>query len=62
VTWSVHHSPVNGQHHVIPDDDMRAHEPSLSCWCEPTDEGDAIFAHNSADRREQYERGTRKTS
>jgi hypothetical protein len=58
--WCCH--SADGEMHIVPIDDTRQHDPSTACWCEPRDEGGTIFAHNSADHREQYERGERKPS
>lgn len=52
--------------HVLPIDDLRAHDESRACWCEPRlerdfldDEPDAdmvvIVIHHSADGRELVE-------
>jgi hypothetical protein len=46
--------------HVIPIDDWREHELTLTCWCHPV--LDEVVLHNSVDRREEYERGERKPS
>ncbi len=47
--------------HVIPLNDMREHEKSDMCWCEPTtkvvgDSGGRVIVHNSMDGRELIER------
>lgn len=45
--------------HVLPINDLKEHEESESCWCNPEyDEG--VIIHNSMDRREEYETGKRK--
>lgn len=42
--------------HIYPCEDIKPHEMTESCWCNPTvDEEDDIVIHNSADRREMYE-------
>jgi len=48
--------------HVVPTDDLRAHEvEGVICWCDPeVDEG--MVVHNSLDKREKYETGERKPS
>jgi hypothetical protein len=61
MTWRIHTIP-SGERHVVPDDDMRAHDLSAACWCKPSDEGDAILAHRSADGRESFETGARARS
>ena len=43
--------------HIIPLGDLREHEESVQCWCEPqesTSEPD-ILVHNALDGREAYE-------
>ncbi len=39
------------QVHVTPVDDRKAHEPDMTCWCEPVIR-EGVIVHNSADRRE----------
>lgn len=48
--------------HVVPRGDIREHETTPSCWCEPVedDEEAGLWLHNSADDREAFEQGTRK--
>ena len=46
----------NGEHHVIPIDDLRPHDESTTCFCGPTEE-DGVQVHHSIDRREDYETG-----
>lgn len=49
--------------HIVPVDDLYEHELMPSCWCKPTiDDADFTAIHNSADQREKFERGERKTS
>ena len=50
---------MNGYYHVIPVDDLREHEPFVSCWCRPVPdiEEETILLHNALDRRELYETG-----
>ncbi len=40
--------------HVIPSGDLREHEDSRQCWCnpKPDDEDHRVVIHNSMDRRE----------
>lgn len=46
--------------HVVPAHDMREHELSSECWCDPElNEVDMIATHHSADGREAYEEKTR---
>lgn len=45
---------------VIPRNDLVAHCLGDACWCRPTyDEG--IMVHHSMDRREEFERGRKKS-
>lgn len=48
--------------HVIPLDDLRNHEASMECWCNPTpdEEEPLVILHHSMDGREAYESGERK--
>jgi hypothetical protein len=49
--------------HLVPVDDLYEHVLLPSCWCKPTsDDEDFTAVHNSADQREQFERGERKPS
>lgn len=48
--------------HVIPLNDLREHEESAGCWCEPVVNDDGVLVHNAADKRELYERGERKVN
>lgn len=44
--------------HIVPKDDIREHDISSLCWCNPImkdDEHDPIWLHNSLDGRENYE-------
>ena len=49
--------------HVVPLNDLREHEASRDCWCNPTeDEGwPGVWVHHSMDRREEYEEGRKPT-
>ena len=41
--------------HIIPINDLRDHEENEQCWCRPMEvfDGDeAVWCHNSMDRRE----------
>lgn len=49
------------RHHVIPLDDLRQHEATMNCWCQPDDDG-LIVQHHAADGREAYETGERKVN
>ena len=69
--WAVYgESDENGHDidkpfHVLPVNDLKAHDMSAGCWCRPRlDEGIVqeeereVYVHNSYDRREHtYERG-----
>jgi hypothetical protein len=48
----------HGETHLIPLGDLRDHEPTPQCWCNP-ERVDAILAHRAMDRREEYEDGRR---
>lgn len=50
--------------HIVPIDDLRPHEASVSCWCHPTvdEERSDVYVHHSMDQRELYESGERKPS
>lgn len=50
--------------HVIPCDDLREHTLSEDCWCNPSpgDRYSEVLTHNSADKREEFEKGIRKMS
>ncbi len=45
--------------HTVPVNDLREHEASADCWCEPEKEADidpglpGLWRHNSADGRER---------
>jgi len=45
--------------HVVPLNDLREHDTSLTCWCHPTPEDDEsrVVLHHSMDERESYEQG-----
>lgn len=60
MTWLVT-TRENGVH-VVPVDDLRDHEFSEDCWCNPRIEEDVVIVHSSADERELYERGEKKPS
>ena len=54
--------------HVVPEQDLRAHDISPSCWCNPfhpldedeEEEQEDIWIHQALDQREDYEEGERK--
>jgi hypothetical protein len=46
----------DGERHVVPRDDLKAHDHSMNCWCAPRDD-EGVWVHNSMDRRERIERG-----
>lgn len=53
--------------HIYPLNDLKEHETdSKKCWCSPQEEEippcGLLVIHNSADGREQYENGIRKTN
>ena len=52
--------------HIVPIDDLREHEDSVDCWCQPEllddDCLDSVYLHASMDGREAFESGERKMS
>ena len=52
--------------HVVPVDDLREHEASVDCWCQPEllddDYADCVYLHASMDGREAFNSGARKMS
>ena len=50
--------------HIIPVNDLREHEYSEYCWCNPTEDTEYVnlFVHHSMDGREEFETGERKPS
>lgn len=46
-------------YHVYPVNDLKEHEISDRCWCDP-ELIEGVWVHNSADGREHYENGDRK--
>jgi hypothetical protein len=56
-------SGVEGDCHVIPENDLIAHEIASDCWCNPVDDHhspDYVWLHNAKDGREDYEKRSRK--
>lgn len=47
--------------HVIPLGDLREHEASSECWCNPQDSASepGIWVHSALDGREAYETGSK---
>lgn len=61
MSWLATWDPDRGYGDVQPIDDLRPHAMGDErCWCRPTWD-DNCLVHNSADRREEFERG-RKVS
>lgn len=48
---------TEGALHVVPVADMREHEMSPECWCNPRITEEGVVVHNSMDGREKYENG-----
>lgn len=52
--------------HIVPLNDLRDHEESVDCWCQPEllddDYLDSVYLHASMDGREAFDSGTRKMS
>lgn len=48
--------------HVVPLNDLRDHEASITCWCHPTPDEDEpqVILHHALDQREKYETGELK--
>ncbi|MFZ2651281.1 MAG: hypothetical protein WA210_14360 [Burkholderiaceae bacterium] len=45
-------------YHVLPRNDLRAHEMSANCWCGPRvddEQAEELIVHNSLDGRERWE-------
>lgn len=59
MTWLV--TPTDEGVHVTPEEDLRDHPFSMTCWCRPTRD-DNVLVHHSMDRREEFERGERVVS
>lgn len=53
---------IGDQVHVLPMDDLKEHQESENCWCNPRrdEEELKLIIHNSVDQREKYETGERK--
>jgi hypothetical protein len=49
-------------YHILPINDIREHEESIDCWCEPEEDINGVIIHNSADGREDYEVGLKKVN
>lgn len=43
--------------HIVPIDDLKEHEDSIECWCNPYEVEEGVIVHNSMDRREKHENG-----
>ena len=59
--WAkIHNEHTLDDAHVIPIEDLREHEDSRECWCQPcfdrSDIGRVIVIHNSMDGRELIEK------
>lgn len=50
--------------HVVPEGDLREHDPQPTCWCKPVedDEEPGLWVHQSMDGREAFETGERLPS
>jgi hypothetical protein len=48
--------------HIIPLNDLRPHEPEMTCWCRPETNEDNVAVHHSMDGREDFQSGARKPS
>ncbi|HUY05022.1 MAG TPA: hypothetical protein VMV33_17220 [Rhodocyclaceae bacterium] len=57
MSWQAEFDAAAGFSAVWPLEDLRPHDPfSEACWCRPTWD-ERVLVHNSADGREEYERG-----
>ena len=62
MTWHVIRLRT-GVVHVVPDRDLRNHDPTGKCWCRPDiEDAGRTIVHNSMDGRELFETGQRKAS
>lgn len=45
--------------HIVPEDDLREHDASSTCWCCPAEDCETLglWIHNALDGRERYETG-----
>ena len=50
------------RYHIIPLNDLRPHEPEMTCWCRPEINEDNVAVHHSMDGREAFETGQRRPS
>lgn len=57
--WHLHPEDVHGDQHVTPVDDLRPHQLTMLCWCNPRRDREepSVVGHNAADQRERYEEG-----
>ena len=49
--------------HVLPINDLKEHEKTMDCWCNPEIQHDLppyVIVHNAADRREEREVGHKR--
>jgi len=62
--WARYEQRVNGElwQIILPIDDIREHAFDTKCWCNPIETSHHCWSHNSADGREKYETGERKTN
>lgn len=60
--WDGYKGFKDGDFHIIPENDDRSHTCNKNCWCEPREQEDRKWIHNSFDRREDYEEGYRKVN
>lgn len=57
--WQVIKRP-DGESHVVPLNDLRAHFTTVGCWCYPTNDA-GVFVHHAMDKREEFENGRKPT-
>ena len=42
-------------YHITPIDDLREHELTVHCWCDPEPDKEGVFIHNAMDGRAEYD-------
>lgn len=57
--WFLHPADAHGDLHVVPIDDLREHDLTMLCWCNPRRDHEEryVIGHNAMDQRERYETG-----
>jgi hypothetical protein len=60
--WAVQYNYDTRKIHVIPIDDLRAHEEVDDCWCKPHVDEQGVCVHHAMDGRVEYETDERRPS